>query len=437
MNQALHLLFVDVDRANVLVTWTHGRWLLPILILNERVRPGPYVAAWAGGIGIRARMVGQWLGRPSPNSSSIDWLAVSEVVGGSLHAGAGSFRWLPIHDLASSSCWEAYQRWALTEVGAPDALPSVAGPFGTVSWLRDVEDWVADVLGTPLVETVPYRTTAHAVAVGFATSRGRVFLKGTSVESGRNVRSVYELCKEHPGSFAATLAFCPRPDRSVWWLTSECPGAALADESSVENIARVAAACGQLQRTALRDMPEIVARLPQVDTGALAQWGKALLFDFRAEGTLELYERSIERACAAVASIDSHSLIHVDVDPSNVFLQENEVRFIDLDDLHRGPSPLIASMFADTLGRAGIGPCEYPTLSQVVYDAYERDLPSTSGLKYLWPALRVVSTLFTSHLSWTRVQIKVQQGEVHGVDNCVRAALARYVVNRIREVDVT
>jgi len=172
--------------------------------------------------------------------------------------------------------------------------------------------------------------------------------------------------------------------------------------------------------------------LPAVDLGDLSRWGRALLRESSRPEAMEVHERSIERACAAVDSIGVESMIHTDLDPSNVFLRGDEVRFIDLNEMHRGPLPLIASMFAERLVRSSQGPDEHRQLAQAIYYTYESTWPAPFRMKpHLWPALEIVSALFAAHLGWTRVQTKVRHGEIRGVDALVRSTLAKKVVRAI------
>src|SRR5262249_18546237 len=101
MPQTLHLLIVDEEHGNALVTRHGRRWLLPIVCLRERTRAGPVVLQWAAARGLTARFVGQWLGRATPDGKAIDWLAVVSTEEHAI-ASVGGLEWISLASLAPS-----------------------------------------------------------------------------------------------------------------------------------------------------------------------------------------------------------------------------------------------------------------------------------------------------------------------------------------------
>src|SRR5437868_12343752 len=96
MLQTLHLLIVDEERGGALLTRYGRRWLMPVVCLPERVRPGPALLQWAAARGLSARFVGQWLGRAAPDGKAIDWLAVLASSAERAIVSAAGLEWLSL-----------------------------------------------------------------------------------------------------------------------------------------------------------------------------------------------------------------------------------------------------------------------------------------------------------------------------------------------------
>jgi hypothetical protein len=422
MEQSLHLLIVDRRRRNALVTWHGSRWLLPIVRMPERVRAGPVLLGWAAEHGITGQIVGQWVGRAAPENDAIDWLAVMDAASERLTA-PQNLRWTPLVELRSAASCVDYQRWAAASVLATSKLPATLGPFGTMTWMRDVKTWVDDVVGSLHGSTddgVPYRTTAYDVVLGLRTARGPVYFKGLSTDRAPEARISAQLAEMAADAFPRTIAVSKRPDGSVWWLIEACPGSPLAAGATCASAARVSAAYAGVQQQTVRAIEEGgFADLAPLDLTPMAIWASDLI-DRLDERPHVPFAAVIERSCECVrAARVPHSWIAGDIDPTNVLMHGDEVRFIDLDDSALGPAPIAMATFATRIKRLGI------SCGSDLYRSYERAWKPQLVMRDLWRDFEIVSTLVDCHLAWKRVVVKTERQEIHGCLGLAQDTLAR------------
>ena len=166
MQQVLHLLVVDRERREALVTRHGAKWLLPIVHTPERTRAPLAVLQWAAQRRVPGRIVGQWLGRVAADLDAIDWLVVVDATGSEI--GETTLQWMPLA-LLRSSAWLEYEQWAVATAIRSDCTPMVPGPFGTMTWIDEVSKWIAEVTGAAQSVTrariVPHRATAYEVVL--------------------------------------------------------------------------------------------------------------------------------------------------------------------------------------------------------------------------------------------------------------------------------
>jgi hypothetical protein len=423
MEQSLHLLIVDRQRRNTLVTWHGSRWLLPIVRMPERVRAGPVLLRWAAERGITGHIVGQWLGRAAPEHDAIDWLVVMDAADDRVTAPA-NLRWTPVAELRSATSCVGYQRWAATSVLATSDLPATLGPFGTMTWMQDVNAWVDDVLGSMHRGTddavVPYRTTAYEVVLGLRTTRGVAYFKGLSSDRASEARMSTQLAAMAADVFPRTIALSRRPDGSVWWLMEACPGSTLAAVATRASAARAAAAYARVQQQTVRAIEQgHLTDLAPLDLGPMAIWA-ADLFDRTDERSHVRCAEVIERSCERVRTARvPNSWITADIDPTNILVHGDEMRFIDLDDSALGPAPIAMATFAMRMKRLAV------SCSSDLYRSYERAWKPPLVMHERWRDFEIVSTLADCCLAWTRVVVKTERQEIHGCLGLARDALAR------------
>jgi hypothetical protein len=398
----LHLLLVDRETRTALAARFGTRWLLPSIVCSERVRAGPLAARWCAERGLRGDVAGQWLGRAQ--TSSVDWLIAISARRPSACA-AAPLDWIDLDLLANSSSVIDYQTWAMGRCLAHHAMPAVEGPFGNLEWPEQALAWITALLGSPLCALTPYRVSAYEVVLGVDTARGRVYLKGLAGDHAAEAHITRRLAALAPASFAPTLALDHGADGMVWWLTGECAGRPSHDA------ALVGAALARVQHR-LMDCVNDLPDLRDVDLGAAALWACSgaqhgdLMWD----------------ACDWVQRAPvPRTWIPMDVDPTNVLVDGEDVRFIDVDDSFAGPAPLAIALFARRCG------------SPPAYRAYEQSWsPPLERLD--WQRLETAAVVFDAWSGWQRLQRNVARGEVDApIDSLearVRERLARDLYGR-------
>jgi hypothetical protein len=362
MQQRLHLLIVNPDEETTLAARFGARWLLPSIICGEMVRAGPLAARWCVDRGIPGNVAGQWLGRVGDDA--VDWLVVIAAAGADPPDGT-FLEWISLDALANGRSVLDYQSWALRRTLERARLPSVPGPFGTLAWAEQVNSWIADRLQTTPGSYTPYRISAYETVLGFDTPQGRVYFKGLCADRISEAIVTGRFAASAPESFPRTLAYQHRGDATVWWITAECSGRPAAD--AVQVGAALARLQARLQRAA-REIPQLTR------------------IDLRDDVCPNLPE----------------CWIPMDLGSSNVLIDGEHVRFIDLDDSFIGPGPLAMAAFAR---RCGADPT-------AAYQAYEQSWsPSLENLD--WRALEDLAIACQTRLGWHRLLLNIERGELH------------------------
>jgi hypothetical protein len=412
MHQLIHLLIVDRDRLRTLAGWHRSRWLLPVIATTERVRAAPLAARWLADRGIRGAVVGQWLGRTAANDRAMDWLLVVDAIAASATIVPNDMRWTPLRALMPADALLDYQQWAV-KMAIREDLPSVNGPFGSMTWLEAVREWICDADGPLLHEPSVYKATAYEVVLGIHTPLRRGYFKGLRAGVSSEAAITRALSTMFPRSFAPTVAVEQRSDGSTWWLTEHCTGTALASEITSARALRAVSALARVQR----DISAERIGLPceEVDAAAVARWARALVNTHIAAHIAATCHDAIDTAERTMACVGlPRSWIGLDLDTGNVLVDDDSVRFIDLDHSRIGSAPLaLLTLFRrmrrvttnQTL-RGWIGP---------ISSTYEHEIQLR--LTEHWPALAFASLLLECHLGWHQLLRKSEQGEVHGALN--------------------
>lgn len=383
MQQSLHLLIVDCDRHAALAASYGSKWLLPVLGCGERARALPLVAQWMARCGLRGDVAGQWLGRVTPRG--IDWL-VAIAAASERPAIEVPLAWRSFDDLTSNPPVLEYQQWAVGTALARCELPSVNGPFGSLSWPDDVRRWIGGAVGSPVASLTPYRAGAHEVVLGADCVRGRVYFKGLAGERAIEARLTEGLAAMAPESFAPTLALEYRPDGSAWWLTAGCPGHPARD---VDHAAQALARVQQLVLAA--GSPK---ELNAVDLEAAAGWAIELLAGSPSQALVRGH-------CSNVIDADVPATwIPMDLDLTNILSDgEGRVRFIDLDDSFLGPAPLAMAVLAAR--------CD----DRPPYRTYERSwIPPLAPIA--WRSFEIAAIVVQAWLGWKHLERNIIRGEV-------------------------
>ena len=409
MQQFLHLLIVDRDRRRGLASAHDSRWLLPSVCCTERTRAGPLAARWMAEHGLAGHVIGQWLGRLGPTQDAMDWLVVVDARVPRQGAALPDIRWVPLERLKSSTSLLDYQQWALRKA-VPNDLPFVAGAFGTMTWFDEAREWLNLVAGPLAGSPICYKATPCEVVFGIAARCGTVYFKGLTGDRVAEATLTSTLASELPESFARTLALETRADDSVWWLTAHCRGATLAANLTPERTRLVAARLARTQR-------HFIGRtrclgILDADLASAAAWAHALVVERLDAATADRCAASIARTHQPAGAGDlPRSWVPLDLDAGNVLIDDEFVRFIDLDQSCVGSAPLALSTLLRRLRRADAAA---PLWSTAVRRAYERSWTPHLELGERWSQLEAMSLLLESYRGWRQLQQKSERGEVYG-----------------------
>jgi hypothetical protein len=410
MQQLLHLLIVNPDRRECLAALHSQRWLLPIASCTERARAGPLIARWLAEHGLPGQVIGQWLGRVSAANDAMDWLVIVDARGVRSDPAPAGMYWTPFEELQSSDSLLDYQQWALRKAVLHD-LPSVPGPFGSMTWLDEVRDWLNVVAGPLTGPPICYKATPYEVVLGIAAASGTVYFKGLAEDRVAESTLTSTLANELPDSFAPTLALEQRAGGAAWWVTANCAGTTLAADPTRERAALVAVNLARTQR----HLSSRTAGLTIIDAGlsGAAAWGSGLLAAHSDADSGDGHDAALARVCRTVNDADlPHSWIPLDLDPGNVLIDDEAVRFIDLDRSRVGAAPLSLSLLLRRLRRIRSDSAS-PQWVEVMR-AYEQPWTPHLDLREAWSDLEMASVLVESHLSWQELCRKAARGEVYG-----------------------
>lgn len=348
MMQTLHLLVVDAERGRTLVAQHGSRWLLPMLSLPESARAGPTLAAWGASVGINTRICGQWLGRLRPVGDGVDWLTVLTALADAQPL-RGDVGWAPFEVIRDKTALHDYQRWAVDSAFANGEQPCVSGSFGRLTWWAAVNQWASIVLMRDLsdADVQVHRATNSEVVVEWRLDGRRWFCKGLTPNRSREAWLTMRLGAAEPDVFARTCGHSRREDGSLWWLMEECKGRSLSEACTLERTITVAAACSAVQHRTQALCTEVLGEAA-LDLDDLARWaGEAT----RGRERRSFTQGAVERGCGQVCRAQHPTAwVAGDLDPANVILEGDRVRFIDLDEAILGPAPLSLATFARRVG---------------------------------------------------------------------------------------
>lgn len=428
MQQTLHILIVDCERGLALATCYGHRWMLPVLCAPERLRAGPHVLEHVAKQGIPGTFVGQWLGRlsqpPTPASSTVDWLAVVRARDSATRARnrkatarlPGNRVWMPLRALRNLDSWIPYQQWAVRAATATE-LPSVNGPFGSTTWVDEVREWVG------FDRAVPLRASSHEVVLECQTAARRRFFKGLSGDRSTEATVTQRLSSVAPESFPRTLAVEAKPGPAVWWLMDACPGFPLDVDRPNQSVTAVAQKLAAVQSQIAKLTGEAILPLQFIDLPAVADWACHLVAEGCDRVTTPRLSEWIHRACDVTTRPEvPQSLVLPDLDPSNILVDGEEIRFIDLDGAGLAPAPMAVA----TLGRR-LGSIDLNTL----YRSYEAAMKWQPDPRNSWRAFELMSFLLECHLGWTSMSIKTALGEIRDLEDFGRNSLRARVTREL------
>lgn len=423
MRQSLHLLIVDDDRRSALAGWHGGRWLLPLVETAERVRCPMAVLGWLKARGLWGEVVGQWLGRAQAHRLAMDWTVVV-LARERLRAGGAALQWTSLTTLLASPALLAYQRFALSTIAATGEAPITAGPFGDTNWPEEMKRWAREVLAEPCVgPSLPHRLSAYEVVAELSTKGGRFFVKGLPPERVVEATVTMRAHDLAPDSFPRTVASAPRADGSLWWLMEACPGRALAENMTAARAADVAAAWIRVQRRIGED-GKLWSLVPAVEVPALERWLVDLL---AAEGN----QTDVDPCAVAIREVAGRvdpsrvpwAFVPCDLDPSNVIVDGNDVRFIDLDDAVVGPALLAVATFTRRVRRPS------PEVADFLLNTCTHEWQPPIDFGEVWSSVSLLSRLVECHFGWKRMRLKTERGEIQGVLDLGRRSIVKRLVN--------
>lgn len=133
----------------------------------------------------------------------------------------------------------------------------------------------------------------------------------------------------------------------MWWLMDACPGRELAMSFSLERVTRVARAYAQVQHHIGGALVGVCGdAMPRFDAGSLPGWMRSMFDGDLKESLTDAVASAAATWCADVGrACVPASWVALDLDPTNVLVDEDAVRFIDLDDAMFGPAPFGIATF--------------------------------------------------------------------------------------------
>jgi hypothetical protein len=250
------------------------------------------------------------------------------------------------------------------------------------------------------------------VVIGIIGPCGTVYFKGLTGDRVAEATLTSTLAGELPESFARTLTLERRADACVWWLTAHCSGTTLAADLTRERTVRVAAALARIQRHFSSRATGL--EIPDADLTAAAAWARTLVVEQMDSETANRCDASLARMHGAVGTADlPRSWVPLDLDAGNVLVDEESVRFIDLDRSRIGSVPLALSTLLRRLRRMRTGSAS-PLWIELVHHAYEQSWTPCLELRERWSALETASVMLECYMGWQQLHQKTERGEVHG-----------------------
>jgi len=398
MQQFLHLLIVDRRRAALIQT-VGRRWMLPIVACTERARAPIVASRWLIDRGLTGIVAGQWLGRMTTNGHSIDWLMAIAI---DALRDSPPCRAASIDGIEAAKAVLDYQAWAVAQVATRGEL-HVSGPFGSLDWIDEACSWIEGTGLERLRSPTCFRASANHVVLGLRSGSAEVYFKGVASDRAPDLHATAAAAQACPRSFPRTLAL-EEISGSTRWLLESCPGVPLARCRDNDDAVRVASDIGRVQRSVDLDSCPSFLNLSDILEGADG------LLDRTGLPALSSAARS---AFDEVMSL-SKGWTPLDLDPSNVFVDERQIRYIDLEPRITA-MPMALSTFARRLVATG-------GLLQALRRAYE----SASGERIPWQSVDLVSEITEVVTGWRKVLLNVECGEVSGpLDGVERAAAKR------------
>jgi hypothetical protein len=396
MQQFLHLLIVDRRRRSALIQTVGRRWMLPIVACPERTRAPLVASRWLIDRQLTGAIAGQWLGRITPKGHSIDWLmAIATDAPLTAAPSAASIDWLQ-----PATAVLDYQAWAVGQVAT---RLRVSGPFGSLEWIDDACAWAEGTGLGGVWSPACLRASANNVVLGLRSGLGDVYFKAAAADRASDLHAMAVVARAFPESFSRTVAL-EEISGSTRFLLERCPGVPLVRCRDHDNAVRVASDIARLQqRIDLESLPSTLNLSDILD---------------RADSLLDRtglppLSGTTRRAFGDVMSLPQ-GWTPLDLDPSNVFVDGRQVRYIDLEP-RIVATPMALSIFARRLAATG-------EFLLALRNAYEL----TSGQRVPWRSVDRVSEISEVVTGWLKVLRNVDCGEVSGpLDGVERAAAKR------------
>jgi Ser/Thr protein kinase RdoA (MazF antagonist) len=141
--------------------------------------------------------------------------------------------------------------------------------------------------------------------------------------------------------------------------------------------------------------------------------------------TADRCEVAVAKAHQILSAADlPFSWIPLDLDAGNVLIENETVRFIDLDDSCVGAAPLALSTLLRRLRRMPAR-SRSPMWIDEAHRTYEECWAPRLELRGQWPDVEVASLLIECHIGWRQLLQKSERGEVHGALDVAATNTAR------------
>jgi hypothetical protein len=337
----LHLCVVNDTRDRVFTRRLENGWLLPACAIATGVKPAPLVAAALRRLGIAADVVCVRSLAANASSPIVEWIGLARA-----HAGIQCDRqWIDLRTLCAEPAVLAPQRAAIEMVAACLQNPDNDRPYFHPDWVSATRAWV-DTRLSESGRTGPVRytvldATTRRVTVSCDTPTERLYFKGLTPSRCVEALVVRAAQAIMPGRYAPTVGWCPA---RAWWLTARVKGAPLTRKLSAATLQPLVTA---LARTHVKLSPHLQEWLrigvPRDDACEWLDHARWLLQRIADSSyirqSLQLSEHSLASIEKTLVSIVSDAgwdnpvatLLHNDLRVGNVFQQDDQLAFVDLE----------------------------------------------------------------------------------------------------------
>jgi hypothetical protein len=338
-SQRVHLVVVHPMTARTLVYQNGPLWMWPSHVTAGDRKTAEAVETVARSVELPGEIVCVVGSHYNQARNEIDRYCVLRAVSDAGPSSLGLV-WREIKTLTARSALSPDDAWALANCIEP-LLVGPQASFRAWTWRDEVDAWVdARLAGSGAVRcgrSTTYNATPSDVTIGYDTTSGRVYFKGTTrrpfVEAGLTQR----LAAMRPRALPETVAY---DAGRGWWLTRDVGGEPIRGKVREDCASHLGSELALLQIASMHLDRREIGIGDDEPLQCLASRVCALL---DSASVISRAERECVRA-RTVSSIEALARCnypcvwnHMDLQPENMFATHSSVAFIDLENPWFGP----------------------------------------------------------------------------------------------------